>query len=259
VHGFVHSSAEPLWSVSIEEQFYLFWPLLLVLACRKRLVVFLALGLFALSNVLRLTAHPSSFCQIWCNTLTRLDAIALGAIWAALVHATGYQLSAKLRFSALAAGILMIPGYFFVAGLQRFFAGRDMVIYPLSALACLLVLIAVYSPSRRDGIGESTFIRFWAWLGRISYGLYVFHVIAISLIAEYLGPWLQPNAGGYLVQFVCGLALTTLLAWGSYVFWESPFLRLKERFTYIVSSPVKTNRRNLPAADRPAVGESQAF
>ena len=71
-------------------------------------------------------------------------------------------------------------------------------------------------------------IRDRRWLGRISYGAYVFHDILHGLIARlfqhYTTHWILPTAAA-------GLASAVLLAWGSYSWLEMPFIRLKDRWT----------------------------
>jgi len=68
------------------------------------------------------------------------------------------------------------------------------------------------------------------YLGRISYGLYVFHLMVIALVLFHFKLWPVP--------LTLSFGLTLGLAALSYALLERPFLRLKARFTYIRSAPV---------------------
>jgi peptidoglycan/LPS O-acetylase OafA/YrhL len=235
-NGFLISGAGPLWSVSIEEQFYLFWPLVLRAVKPKRIIPLAVIAL-AGSNIFRLLYHPPEFNQQWCNTIYHVDPIALGVIGAALVQANRLKISTPLRIIILLAGLMATPMYFFWHGYQPFFHGEDLAVYPISSLSCLLIIMSVHDLKALPWDGQ--FMKGWAYLGRISYGLYVFHMLAIAWVVRQL---YDGNPAGVLSGIKLGLfgfalALTIILAWASYAFWESPFLKLKKRFTYIASSP----------------------
>lgn len=80
----------------------------------------------------------------------------------------------------------------------------------------------------------------WAvYLGRISYGLYVFHALAHELAV-----YIIPNAGShhraiYLLRICTAFGLTVGMAALSYRYFEMPFLKMKRRYTVIESQPVK--------------------
>jgi peptidoglycan/LPS O-acetylase OafA/YrhL len=79
----------------------------------------------------------------------------------------------------------------------------------------------------------------WAiYLGRISYGLYVFHVLAYGFTQHFLQPHLPFGIGAAILISVIALGVTVLLASLSYRFFESPFLRLKNRFQIVKNRPV---------------------
>jgi peptidoglycan/LPS O-acetylase OafA/YrhL len=88
--------------------------------------------------------------------------------------------------------------------------------------------------------------RWITYLGKISFGLYVFHEVAFLLVDEmqkhtetltpFLRPWSLRHIGYTLmINKIAALCMTVMLAMLSYRFWESPFLRLKRRFTWISS------------------------
>jgi len=95
--GYPATVASPLWSVSIEEQFYLAWQLVLRkwFHCLPRVLI----GLLVLSSLTRFVLvalhvmHPG----IWCNTFARLDPIAAGALLAVLSHGEALKLTPRAR------------------------------------------------------------------------------------------------------------------------------------------------------------------
>ncbi len=222
LHGYTGSIADPLWSVSIEEQFYLVWPLILAFGARRLRTTCVLLLVIATATRLAVVLTGAPHPAIWCNTFARVDPIALGALLATLrlerlTWSTGKRVVAIASSGAL----------FAVAGrLDGFHGLRSLVTYPIVAVACLVMLLAFldarfFPPS----VG-----RVLAYLGRISYGLYVFHLFAIMLVRRAHLP--------ILPAFLLALIATTLLAAISFELLERPFLRLKERFTVIHSRPV---------------------
>jgi peptidoglycan/LPS O-acetylase OafA/YrhL len=240
-HDWHHSPAGPLWSISVEEQFYLAWPLLLVAVKPKRILP-LAAAILIGANVYRLLHGPSGFVQQWANTFYHVDPIAWGVIAAYFAHANLLNLSMLLRSVLLLTGAAVIPGYFFCHGFASFFDGNDRLIYPLSSICCVLIVVSLYDLKAVPWGNQ--FMKAWSYLGRISYGLYVFHMLALTWFilqlyghGFYHGEIIPMFASIKFAAFGAILGLTILLAWASYTFLEKPFLTLKKKYTYIPSSP----------------------
>jgi peptidoglycan/LPS O-acetylase OafA/YrhL len=227
------SFAIPLWTVSIEEQFYLAWPL----AVRRRSVramAAVAVGLLLLANAGRIAlavfAAPARAMEY--NTLTRLDPIALG-ILIALYRERLPRLGRSRRNALLAAGIATwIATYAFTVGtdapaVSTWQAAVGHLLTGLASAGILLAVMGSQHPLMRN--------RVLVYLGKISYGLYVVHEFAHYCVLR-LAPAATPLR--VLAQSTLGLALTILLAAASYRWLESPFLRLKERFAHVQSRPV---------------------
>ncbi|MGD0902845.1 MAG: hypothetical protein ABR924_07875, partial [Terracidiphilus sp.] len=105
--------------------------------------------------------------------------------------------------------------------------------YALAALGCVLTLVAFLGVSPRLLPG-------WAvYLGRISYGLYVYHRFAAYLTGKLLiGHLASFKSPIYLLKGVLALGLTVLMAALSYRYFETPFLKMKKRHSVIESQPV---------------------
>jgi peptidoglycan/LPS O-acetylase OafA/YrhL len=79
-----------------------------------------------------------------------------------------------------------------------------------------------------------------AYLGKISYGLYIWHMLGLELAKKVVMlhlPWLGEWADSSIFITICALALTIAIAAASYRFLETPFLKLKSRYALIPSRP----------------------
>ncbi len=230
--GFPSSVIFPLWSVSIEEQFYLTWPLV-VRRVTQSAMVWIAGGLLAVATATRLYlgAHHGLEGEIWCNTLVQLDPIAAGILIAVLLRGVVPRLSALARAAMTVGGIACLASAALYFGIKNdpITTARIVLGYPMVALGGVLLLLAVL----RD---EGAPSRVLVYLGRISYGLYVFHVLGL-LISDYTVHDQTASLGRYAVRVGVALAVTVALAAASYRWLETPFLRLKLRFTHVLSRP----------------------
>jgi len=240
-HGFLISPAGPLWSISIEEQFYLVWPLLL-LAVKPKRILPLAIVALVGANIFRLLYHPPSFAQQWPNTLYHIDPIAWGVVGAYFARANRLNLSILIRSVLLLIGVFTVPVHFFCHGFLTFFDGKDLALYPMSSVCCLLIVVSLYD--LKVVPWNSVFMKGWAYLGRISYGLYVFHMLGLTWAMRQM--YDRGFYHGELTAMVSTLkagmlgsafVYTVIAAWASYTFWEAPFLKLKKKFTYVPSAP----------------------
>lgn len=206
--GWPASIAAPLWSISIEEQFYLAWPFVMKRFLRQLPVI--AIGLLVVSTITRiiLEIHGASHTAVWCNTFARLDPIAGGALLAYSFHDKMPSFSSGQRCTLVAFGAATL----FCAGAFGDASGlKCLWTYPLVSVACVAVLIAVLGMPH-------TMPQPLIYLGKISYGIYVYHLLALWLVHE---------------RTIPALVLTILVSALSYRFLEDPFLRLKERFALV--------------------------
>jgi peptidoglycan/LPS O-acetylase OafA/YrhL len=226
------SSALILWTVSIEEQFYLLWPLVVSRISRTGLAWF-ACGMWGIGILSRivLESQGANSISIGANALARLDAFAVGillACWFQKGIAPFTSTSRKTLMALGGLGLLATTRFFHVAPIVSHPAAWE---FALRAVCVGLVLSAVLQPlGLARGLFSSPGMVF---LGRISYGLYVFHLLAILVAGKVIGtepgfPWRRAGLA---------LAFTLLAASVSYFALEKPFLKWKLKFTYITSRP----------------------
>ncbi len=218
----------PLWSISIEEQFYLFWPITIQKLGIRHLksVCFALIAVGELTRFILTLNHAGSDLSYY-NTFTHLDAIAWGALFALTRKDEGSPSVMPLwQRSTLAAAILSVV---MVALLYPYQDGYvvSLVLLPLLSLCCpLIIFLALQSKL----LGLKPF----PYLGKISYGLYAYHAMAIFLLDKVVpqGSWVKLLM--IPAKFLIAIAIASL----SYKFIETPILKLKERFTFIHSRPI---------------------
>jgi peptidoglycan/LPS O-acetylase OafA/YrhL len=207
-----------LWSLAVEEQFYLIWPSV-VRRITARGILRLGLALILLVALARVVLALSG---VDGNTLyvlmpTRADLLAWGAVLAALVRIpNGISIIRRLLWPALVIASFVVLAVI-VRDHSLFFSYRDMVIagYPAIALssACLVAIAIVYDPAALR-------LSWLRGIGKISYGFYLWHMTAIAVLVELL-----PHRTAWLIPLAFLLSLVpTLLSW--YLI-EQPALSLK--------------------------------
>lgn len=219
------------WSIGVEEQFYLIWPWLIgSLRPRRTLLVLATIALVLGSAFFWLRYGPGSTAPQAGTTMLlvsdflahfRIGTMAIGGIGAYLVFKKHPILRVLYRkpvqwavYAVLATMLAMgvrIPGFnyegyalFFVFLLMNLAANPDSVINLENRLC--------------------------TFMGKISYGLYMYHPLAIVFCLYVIRQVLPYSLGFSVLLYISSYALTTLLAWLSYEYFEKQFLKLKDRF-----------------------------
>jgi peptidoglycan/LPS O-acetylase OafA/YrhL len=232
-HGFPSSVIFPLWSVSIEEQFYITWPAIVRKVNETGMLIFAGLLLVAATSArIYLGMHHTREGDVWCNTFVQFDPIAAGILMAVLLKGEVPRLSRLSRVAMVLAGImaLALGSLYFGIKNDPLTTARIVLGYPSVAMGGVLLLLSVLRT--HTGRGNRVLI----YLGRISYGLYVFHILGL-LISDYTVPDQTASLWRYALRVGVALAATIAMAALSYRWLETPFLSLKQRFTHVLSRP----------------------
>ena len=224
-----------LWSLAVEEQFYLLWPLA-VLIIRKPgyLLLFISLVLVAVVG-LRLLVWMNQISDLaYFNlyTFTRVDGLCIGCMIALLQRVKSNFLHQNRGLIVLCFAGLNF-GFFFVNRRYQFsFPYLALAGYTTFAMMFgLLVNEAVTTQSKLINLlFNNPLLKFF---GKISYGFYVFHWPVYLLLFPYLLPWMSKFISGALLQFLVSVVATIaaiVISWLSYQYYEKYFLKLKDKF-----------------------------
>ncbi|MBS2034789.1 acyltransferase [bacterium] len=223
-------SIKPLWSVGVEEQFYLVWPWL-VKKSRNLLVTLglILLAVISLKVVLRFTENGPFYQLI---RLTAIDSMAVGGVGGWLVHRRHPWLSYVYSRPAQIAAWSFLA----ISILYRPLQITSMLDSELHALVFVVLILNVSTNPATMVTLENRPANF---LGRISYGLYVYHMPLLCILGQYLGPVIQPLQPasarlGLVILIVYGCSVA--LAWFSYRFIESRFLAYKQQLAKVPST-----------------------
>ena len=243
-HGQAQNPAGPLWSISIEEQFYLLWP-----SIAKRGVHWLAIissllipfSYFWLYVLFR--AGTSLEQGIWTNSIVQFQFFGVGALIALWLQGNTPNLGQFVRIVMLVTGValwLLASGFFRILGWGEFVPLFHILIgYGCVALGCVLLLVGILGCPRQWFPGKLVY------LGKISYGLYVFHQLGIRIgirssnaLAAHFHEGSCISSAMLALRIPVALISTILFAYFSYKFFETPFLRMKDRFAFIKSRDI---------------------
>lgn len=241
LHGFTYTISTPLWSISIEEQFYILWP-----SVRKYLK---RRGSLILSSLMFIAAYGSLYvlCRhnvdantgIWVNSFVQFQFFSVGALLALALKRATPTLHPLARIVLFCAGLVLLFIAQYVFHVKTGQASEPFGLlsagYLCANAGCITIFLSVLGAHQ---LGKAKSL---VYLGKISYGLYVYHWIAWRFDKKLVEKvWLHmhwPDTFENAIAIVLALASTIAIASLSYHFVEAPILRFKKRFEVVRTRP----------------------
>ncbi len=229
-----------LWSLAVEEQFYLLWPLALLVLLRfvRRPAhrVAAVLGLAAVSALLMaVRLDPEHPTRVYYGTDTHAMGLMIGAGLALALASPGRALTRTAAWSRhrRTVGVLALAvlGALFALADERSALTFRGGILLASLATATLVLVVVERPGRLRALLEVPLAR---WLGARSYGIYLWHWPVVLVVGQDLP--VAPGGGGYVLTRLWAVVVTLAAADLSYRFVESPVRRLGARGAFAAAT-----------------------
>lgn len=241
----------PLWSLAVEEHYYIVWPSV-VRKLKTRYLALFSLAICIGIPVARALAFRTGHFQggEWYTWFTA-DGLAEGSLLAIALRSSVSRRLASVGAALLLtiAPILLIAGVPFGMLSRQTLLGASLQLTLVNSFfAGLLVLFLLLGSGSLQRLVNSSLLRFF---GYISYGLYLIHLMIFHLydqLARMFWPWLQPSARHFaliVVRFAVGSASAIGLAFISRKYYEEWFLQLKER---VAPQPVAPPPAETPVA-----------
>ena len=203
------------WSLAIEEQFYLVWPLIVRYFSSSQIKRIALIVILASPPLRFFLAHHHV--NIYSNFFCRLDGLMAGALLAVMLRSETFAPSKYVKLSWVS---------FLIAACLAILADNQQVrwiAFSMTSLASVsLVYLSLFSPAK--WVRSFFRNRFLTYTGTISYGLYLLHKIPLDVTKE-----IHPDRHPFLSIFVI-LVSSYVMAAISYTFLEKPFLKLKRFF-----------------------------
>lgn len=208
------------WSLAVEEHFYLVWPLL-VYFLNKHNIKYIALILIALNIPIKLLLLENGL-DINYQSISRYDSITMGCVIAIMERDSNFSLKAlsKVKLLLIALSVITIGGIIYINQ-------ESMPLLKSSVKHLILSFffgIVIYQTAAMR-VEKSLWNRFlesrvMQYLGKISYGLYVWHIMVLMIVASIGLPYT-------LINFALTFLFSVLIAHLSYHGFEKLFLKLK--------------------------------
>jgi peptidoglycan/LPS O-acetylase OafA/YrhL len=239
---FVNNYYGHLWSLSIEEQFYMVWPLLIFFLSEKNIkrvilaiificpVLRLVIGFYYLGDKYEFLGNT-----VYYLTFTQIDGLAAGASIAIFKL---YEIKKPVKYFLFSLVITLFCGLIMVKVCEN---ARNSFGYPgllnklfyqyvwgysmINFVSATLILCLINEETFMAKIFENKYL---VNIGKISYGMYIFHYPILGIINELID--FEPKSLKGLVIFIFYLAAVILISKFSFQYFELRFIRLKNKF-----------------------------
>lgn len=224
-----------LWSIAVEEQFYLFWPLIMAITPPRWFWAVFA-AILVQSWIFRMLYPGQTIPDV--HTLSCIGDMAIGAGAALLASIPRYVewIERWNKGTVVLLHLSFLAIYFFRSELLLW--SPVTRVFERSAIALLAAGIILYQTHGKGGFWKLPSKGLLSAMGRISYGLYCLHMLGMIIAIQALKHLALDGELWQVLtlQPILALLVTTLMAVVSYRTLEQPFLRLKKRFSFVSRS-----------------------
>jgi peptidoglycan/LPS O-acetylase OafA/YrhL len=233
----------PLWSISVEEQLYILLPLVIFFTGKRGLKLFAFFALvLSYATVIYYAQKPThGFSGEWTNSFVQFQFFAAGILLSVYLKDKQPGWNGLIRLAMFAGGLVCWLIASMACEVHADAPHLSTTLQAVSGWFLILSGVILFFLSFY-GAKEKYMPSVVVYLGRISYGLYVFHITMFWLVYVIFGEELNAfskmiglsewrNSLGFVIAFFAAISISLL----SYNLFEKPFLRLKRRFTFIPS------------------------
>lgn len=209
------------WSVAIEEQFYLVWPLLFFLFAKNiKFLLILCVGLLVASGIYTMN-YPS---EAYFSTLGNVLYLMTGCAGAIFHKEWGHQFQIEKWFGKSQIILVLLMTFVLV------FFKSVISLWVLPFVYLYFIVFSIQSEIHENKLKPFTY------LGKYTYGMYMYHpmlIITVKIVFDLVGINYLENGLAHFIMACLSLLLTILLSIFSYEFLEKKILRLKNNYSTV--------------------------
>ncbi len=214
-----------LWSLGIEEQFYLIWPLTILLLAKLKIPSKMLIPLILFASLVVMVHRTSlwnngvSWLILYVRTDARVDSLLIGAMFAYVYR--HYRVPSKIlnwAASLCLVGLIYIKYRFGSPPLQPFLFQEGFTVIAVLAGTIILAVAEGSWFANRVLISRPLTI-----IGKVSYGLYLWHLPIFVVLGRHV------TSGPKPLRLLIGITLASVVTSLSWYFVEKPFLNIKNR------------------------------
>lgn len=227
-----------LWSLAVEEQFYLIWPLLVLAVANRHRLVRVCCGLSLAGLLLRIglvmwLPHDAAYEWCYSELPTHMDGLLCGALAAIFIRTQPLELTLRRARRVLPWMVGVVVTVVWFGGPD--FHNVSMIVIGFPALAATFACLVLLARRQRSLVNRVGNLRALRFVGRYSYGMYLYHILFWPGLA-WMQNWFQVRLHSVALGGVCFTVLmlsgTMVLAVASYELYEKKWLTLKTRLSY---------------------------
>jgi peptidoglycan/LPS O-acetylase OafA/YrhL len=220
-----------LWSVAVEEQFYLFWPWFSKIDAKKILLytILLAITLIFLKDLSYFIGNKYNYnIPLITLTVTRFYCMLIGCIVAILYYQKSVWIEILTnKYVSILAWIIML-----LAIIDKFQISSALIDHEIMSIVTAIIILNQITEKNKIISLDNRFLDFF---GKISYGIYVYHPIIIFLTIKFFGKFKNDVLINYLLVFSVIFGSTIIVSYLSFHFFENKFIRMKDKFSSVKS------------------------
>lgn len=220
------------WSLAVEEQFYLFWPWIVARTKKIKFWVTVFVAGFLLLKIIFWIYYKrfGNVIPLSSIHITRFHCMALGALAAILCNEQN-KFFLRICFHLITQILVLV--ILVICAFNKFYVA-DLINDELISLVSVFLIVNVsMNPLSLIKLNNP----YLDYIGKISFGIYVYHPIVIYLLSKWVGLFIGRASleSQYVLVYILVVSCTIFVAHLSYKYFEKPFLNLKERFARVNS------------------------
>lgn len=218
------------WSIGVEEQFYLFWPWFAkkdtIKLLKHTFLLFIIIYTLKIIFGYLMYKYNISLPYTFINT-TRIHTMLIGCI-GAILYFKQYSITSLFtkKITQIISWLIIL-----LIAINKF----NISSLVDNEIVAVITVFIIFSQIKRTNFIFDLNNRIMDFIGKISYGIYVYHPLIIFITYKSINKFKESSLINYLIVYLFIISITIIISYLSYRFFESRFIKLKSKFAVIKS------------------------